>query len=207
LTATYPACPPSYVRRLNASPDNRSVDVFINGNPVAKNLAYKQFAGCFTVPPCVYHIKVYPSGKYKEYPIAEACFEVCPKSAMTIALIGGDSGLLGIEEIYNPCRRIRERCRAYFRFVNLSPNAPPLDVAYAGGTKLFRNVPYTAHTRYVPVEPGTYEFQLKPAGTNQPGTATQPVNLALCTATTVYAVGLVGGTPPLEAIASVDGNY
>jgi hypothetical protein len=63
------------------------------------------------------------------------------------------------------------------------------------------------HTRYLPVEPGTYQLQMRPAGSNQAGIVTQPIELAQCKATTVYAVGNVGGEPPLEAITSVDGNY
>lgn len=206
-SSTYPACPPSYVRLLNASTDYPSVDVVVNGNSVARDLAYQQFAGYFTVMPCIYHIKIYPAGKHGDSPIAEACFEISPKCVMTIAFVGGCTGLLGIAEEYDPCRRMRERCKAYVRFVNLSSNSPPLDVAVAGGARLFENVPYLAHTRYLPVEPGTYQLQLKPAGSSQPGIVTQPAELAQSRATTVYAVGLAGGEPPLEAITSVDGNY
>jgi hypothetical protein len=207
LATTYAACPPSYVRILNAYPCYPAVDVVVNGNLVAENLAYKQFAGYFTVMPCLYHIKIFSSGKHKECLIAEVCFQICPKSAKTLAIVGGLTGVLGIAEEYEPCRRMRDRCKAYVRFVNLSPNSPPLDVAIAGGTPLFENVPFTAHTRYIPVEPGTYQLQMRPAGSNQPGVGTQPVELALCKATTVYAVGNVGGESPLEVITSVDGNY
>lgn len=211
LSSACPARPPSYVRLLHAAPDMPPVDVFVNGNLVAKNLAYKQFAGYFTVAPCMYRVKIYPSGKHAnkhgECAIAESCFEICAKSAMTIAIVGGCTGLLGIAEIYDPCRRMRDRCKAYVRFVNLSPNSPPLDVSIAGGIRLFENVPYTTHTQYVPVAPGTYQLQMKPAGSNQTGIVSQPISLANATASTVYAVGLVGGEPPLEAIASVDGNY
>lgn len=207
LASTYPACLPSYVRILNASPEYPFVDVVVNGNLVAKNLAYKQFAGYFTVLPCLYHIKVYPSGKHGDYLLAEACFEISPKCVMTMAFVGGVTGLLGIAEAYDPCRRMRDRCKAYVRFVNLAENAPPLDVTLTGGTRLFENVPFTAHTRYVTVDPGTYQLQLKPAGSNQPGIVTQPIELVQCAAVTIYAVGIIGGTPPLEAVTSLDGSY
>lgn len=206
LSSTYPACPPSYIRILNAFADYPSVDVIVNGSLVAKNLAYQQFAGYFTVMPCPYHIKVYPAGKHGECPFAQACINICPKSAMTIAIVGGCNGLLGIAEVYDPCRYMRDRCKAYVRFVNLSPDSPPLDIT-VGGMRLFENVPYTRHSRYVPVDPGTYQLQLKPSGSGQAGIPINPVNLQNGTATTIYAVGNPGGTPPLEAITSVDGNY
>lgn len=207
LASAHTACPPSYIRILNVYPCYPAVDVFVNGNLIANNLAYKQFAGYFTVAPCTYHIKVISSGNKKECLIAEACIQSCPKSAMTIAVVGGCAGVLGIAEEYNPCRRMRNRCKAYVRFVNLSANSPSLDVAITGGVRLFENVPYTAHTRYVPIDPGTYEMQLKPAGSNQQGIATQPIELMQCTAATVYAVGNAVGEPPLEAVVSMDGDY
>ncbi len=207
LTSTYPACPPSYVRILNAFTDYPAVDVTVNGNMVAENLAYGQFTGYFTVAPCLYHIKIYPAGKRGKEPIAEACLQISPKCAMTIAVVGGCTGLLGIAEAYEPCRSMRDRCKAYVRFVNLSADSPPLDVTLAGGTRLFENVPYMAHTRYIPIDPGTYQLQLKPAGSNQAGITTQPIELLQCAAVTVYAIGTPGGEPPLAAVTSVDGNY
>ncbi len=206
LSSTYSAQPAAYTRLLHASPDTPSVNVYVNGSLIAKNLSYKQFAGYFTVAPCQYHIQVFTAGK-GEVLVAEGCFEICPRSAVTLALIGSEVYLLAIPEVYAICRHMRARCKAYVRFVNLSPNAPVLDVAFAGGTVLFRSVAYRAHTRYVPVEPGIYGFQLRPAGSSMTG-LTMPIStFEQGKAYSVYAVGLVGGTPPLETIVSVDGNY
>ena len=210
LASKNPACPVSRIRFLHAYPCEPFVDIYVNGELLVKNLAYKEFAGYYSVKPCVYHIEVFPSsgkGKHSDCPIAAACFNVCPKSAMTIAIIGGCCGLLGIQEAYDPCARVRDRCKAYVRFVNLSPNSPPLDVAFAGGARLFQNVRYTARTRYVPIDPGTYVFQLRPSGAFQQGLLMEPVTFDRGLSYTIYAVGNAGGVPPLELISSTDGSY
>lgn len=209
LVTSTAACSPSYIRLLNALPEHQAVDVVVNGSVAAGALAYKDTAGYFLVPPCMYAITAYPVGRSKagENSIAEACLRVCPKSAMTIAIIGGCSGLLGVQESFDSCRRQRNACKALVRFVNLSPNAPSLDVSFLGGERLFAGVPYTARTRYTPVNEGTYSFLLKPAGSLQPGIAGVPITLTRCTRHTIYAVGYAGGTPPLETIMLIDGKY
>lgn len=206
LASTYAARPISYTRLLHASPDTPPVDIYVNGNLIVKNLSYKQFAGYYTVAPCRYHIQIFTAGK-GEVLIAEGCFEICPRSAVTFALIGCTVCLLAIQEVYAICKHMRARCKAYVRFVNLSPNSHVLDVAFTGGTTLFRSVPYRAHTRYIPVEPGIYAFQLKPAGSGMAGLTMPTVTIEQGKAYSVYAVGLVGGEPPLETISSIDGNY
>lgn len=206
LATTYPTHSVSYTRILHASPDTPPVDVYVNGELIVKKLCYKQFAGYFTVLPCQYHIQVFSSGK-GECMLTEGCFKVCPHSAVTFAIIGGDIYLLAVPEVYNICKLMRERCKAYVRFVNLSPNAPVLDVAFTGGTPLFHSVSYQAHTRYIPVNPGIYAFQLKPVGSSMPGITMPMVSLEQGKAYSVYAVGIIGGTPPLDAIVSEDGNY
>jgi hypothetical protein len=209
LNSKNPGCPAASIRFLNAYPCELAVDIYVNGALLKADLAYQQFTDYYSVPPCLYHIEVYPSGKGKHdnCPIADVCLNIGPRCAMTIAIVCSGSGLLGIQEIFDPCTRIRNRCKAYVRFINLSPNSPPLDVYIAGGTQLFSNVAYTAHTRYVPVDPGTYVLQLRPAGTGLPGLTMAPAEFGRCTLSTVYAVGYAGGTPPLETVVSTDGNF
>lgn len=206
LSTTYQAQPISYVRFLHAVPAAPAVDVYSNGNLIVRSLSYKQVTGYFAVTPGRYHIEVFATGKQSEL-LAQACFEVCKNSAVTIALIGTEVGLLAVTEIYEVCKNMRDRCKAYLRFVNLAPNAPAVDVSLSGGTTLFRNVPYTAHTRYKSINPGTYAFVLKPAGSSQPGLVLPTVTLEKCKAYSAYAVGDVGGVPPLEIIIIEDGNY
>jgi len=57
---------------------------------------------------------------------------------------------------------------------------------------------------YLRVAPGTYQLQVRIAGTNQVVLNLPPVDLEPKNFYTIYAVGLVGEMPPLEALLSLD---
>ncbi|MDF2686074.1 MAG: hypothetical protein K0S55_1255, partial [Clostridia bacterium] len=97
--------------------------------------------------------------------------------------------------------------KSYVRFVHLSPNAPAVDVTLANGTKLFENVKYKNYTNYIIVDSGNYTLLVKPSGSNQTVLTIPNIYLSPRMIYSIYAVGLVGNNPPLEAVMSLDGNY
>lgn len=195
----------SYVRIIHASPDAPPVDIYANGNLIARNLAYKQLTNYVAVKPGEYTIQVYPAGQ-KLNPVINTKFAVPQKSSFTIAAVGklANISLLPIMEVYMP---MIDKRSSYIRFAHLSPNAPAVDITLPDGTKLFSNVSYQQYTDYISVAPDNYTLQVKPAGSNQVVLTVPNVKLLPGTIYTVYAVGLVGETPPLDAIISVDGEY
>lgn len=93
---------------------------------------------------------------------------------------------------------------AYVRFVHLSPNAPAVDITTENNV-LAEDIIYKEATDYIEVPAGTYTILVKPTGTNQVVLRVPQVTLRPDDVKTIYVVGLVGGTPKLEAIALVDG--
>ena len=57
--------------------------------------------------------------------------------------------------------------KAGLRLINLSPDAPALDISIAGGgaTPVFSNIASKGSTRFLPVTDGTHSFVVKEAGT------------------------------------------
>ncbi len=94
---------------------------------------------------------------------------------------------------------------AYIRFIHLIPNGPSVDLAFSSGTTfatasaqtLFTNSAFKQVSDYVPVEPGTYSFQLRRNGlTTAVATLTNQTFEANRTYT-IYARGFIGGTSAL----------
>ena len=195
----------SFVRLLHASPGAPPVDVYANGSQIAKNLMYKQLTDYVAVKPGDYSIQVFPAGQ-KTTPVLNAKLTIPPQSSLTVAAIGKlpDIRLLPIMEVYMP---MVDKRGSYVRFAHLSPNAPAVDITLSDGTKLFSDVRYKQYTDYISVPPGNYTLQVKPAGSNAVVLTVPNVKLLPGTIYTVYAVGLVGENPPLDAVISVDGNY
>ncbi len=201
----YPRQPiiPSYIRLLHAVPNAPAVDIYANGSPIARNLSYRQFTEYLAVPGTSYNITVFPAGQTVN-PILSTIINIPVGSIFTIAAVGIPSSitLLPIEEprINIPAGNLM------LRFVNLSPNAPAVDVEIQGGNIIFGNITYTGITQYIPINPGTYTFSLKISGTGQRILYVPNIRLESGRFYTIYAIGVVAGTPPLQVLIPLDGN-
>ena len=94
--------------------------------------------------------------------------------------------------------------KAHVRFVHTSPDAPAVDIAVKGGPVIFPNVAFKAASQYVPVDAGTYDLEVRPAGKTDVVLAVPGVKLDAGNVYTVFAMGLASGEPKLVAVPSVD---
>lgn len=194
----------SYIRVFHASPNSPAVDVYANDNLIVKNLAYKELSKYLPVPSGIYNIKVYPTGVMTN-PVINKNVYIPENSVYTIAAIGElpDISLYPIQEP-NAANNSGTSC---VRFIHLSPNAPAVDIKLADNTMVFSNVPYKGIENYVCVPPGTYAFKVTPAGTDDVVLMVPNVMLNPNNNYTIYAVGLVGESPNLEALLVSEEAY
>jgi Alginate O-acetyl transferase AlgF. len=195
----------SYIRVLHAAPGAPAVDVYVNGNLIAKNLSFEEITSYIPVPPGKYQVEVFPAGEMTT-PVISTNITLPALTAMTIAAIGEmpNISLYPIPEVYMP--QINPQ-KSYVRFAHLSPNAPAVDVTLPGGTIVFENVKYQQYTDYMKINPGTYTLQVRPTGTEAAVLTVPDVTFMPGTIYSVYATGLVGGEPPLSAIVVTDSKY
>jgi hypothetical protein len=187
----------SKIRVLHAVPNAPAVDVYANDNLIVKNLAYKEMSPYLPVPSGNYNIKVYPTGETTN-PVIESSVYIPENSIYTIAAIGElpDISLYPIQEPTS-ANKTGISC---VRFIHLSPNAPPVDIKLPDGSIVFSNVPFKSIASYTCVPSGTYTFRVNPAGTDNVVLTVPNVRLNPNTFYTIYAIGLVGETPNLEAL-------
>lgn len=193
----------AFIRVLHASPGTSAVDVYANGKLLARNLAYKEFTPYLQVDAGNYNIKIYPTGSTTN-PILNTNVNIEPRTISTLAAINRP-GELGLQQVMEPKTQIPSG-KTMIRFVHLSPNAPGVDVTLPDGTKLFSDVTYREVTDYIPVNPGTYTWQARVTGTDQVALNVPNIKLKPNRFYSVYAVGLVSGTPPLQVLIPLDGN-
>jgi hypothetical protein len=94
---------------------------------------------------------------------------------------------------------------ARVRFVHASPDAPAVDVKVVDGPFLFRNVSFKGVGDYMQVPAGTYNLEVRVAGTSTVALSLPAVKLDGGTTYTVYAIGFAGGgSPALTAAVSLD---
>ena len=193
----------SYIRALHASPGAPGVDIYLNQNLVTKNLTYTNFTPYLGISPGMYSVKVYPAGMTNN-PVINTNIDIRPNSIYTAAAIGrlNDIELYPIPDpVISPVPN-----KTRIRFVHLSPNAPAVDITLANGSVLFSDVMYKEYTTYISLPPGRYTLQARATGTenillNVPNVVLRPSrNLS------IYAVGLIGETPPLQVLIPLDGS-
>lgn len=193
----------SYVRVLHASPNAPPVDIYVNNNPVIKNLRFKEFSDYLSLKGGIYNIKVFPA-KNNTNLILNKNITVPPKSILTVAAAGNlkDLELLPFIEPKIPIMRNK----SMIRFAHLSPDAPAVDITLPDGTILFKNISFKNVSDYISVDPKKYTLQARIANTDKIVLTVPNIILRPNRFYTAYAVGLAMGNPPLELLLPLDGN-
>lgn len=187
----------SYIRVFHASPNSPAVDVYANDNLLVKNLSYQDVSPYIPVPSGTYNLMVYPTGK-TENPVIDTDVYIPPKIVFNVAAIGTlpDISLYPVPEP----SVAQDSGNACIRFVHLSPNAPAVDIKLDNGMVVFNNVAYKGITNYACIPSGTYTFQVSPAGAKDVVLTVPDVLLDANNYYTIYAIGLLGEEPSLQAM-------
>jgi len=82
--------------------------------------------------------------------------------------------------------------KAHVRFVHLSPDAPAVDVALAGGAVVFGDKEFKGFTPFTPLPAGTYDLEVRVAGTSTVALPLPGIKLEAGKIYTVFAKGLLG---------------
>lgn len=191
----------AHVRILHAVPDAPNVDVYANGILLVENLAYSKYTDYMPVTKGTYEITIYPAGSLTT-PVVRQMLSVGEDDRLTVAAVGTLSTIsaMAISDAGVPM----QEGKAMVRFIHLSPNAPAVDITLPDGTILFGNVSYEQATPYLAVPPSSYTLQVRLANTSTVVLTVPDVPLNADQYYTIYAIGLAGKTPALEALAVLD---
>ena len=190
------------VRFVHASPDAPPVDILVNGNAAFQGLAFGQVSEYATVPASQYDVQVVPAGQTTPVVIDAqdvSLFYATSYTVIALNTLSSIEPLVLVDE-----KRPAPRNAARVRFVHASPDAPAVDIAVAGGPILFSNVEFKGVGDYVAVPAGTYDLQVRLAGTETVVLPLSGVKVNGGITYTVYATGFAGSTPSLSAVVSVD---
>ena len=191
----------SSVRVVHASPDAPAVDVLVNGNVAFSNVTYRTISQYTPLEPGQYRVQVVAAGTQGPA-VIDTTLTVQPGTDYTVVAIGRLAEIRALPLVDN--NELPAANQAKVRVVHASPNAPAVDVAVAGGPVLFGGLTFGNASDYRTVDAGTVNLQVRPAGTQTVALDLPNVTLSGGTVYTVFAVGLLQGQPPLEALVAVD---
>ncbi len=175
----------------HASPNAPGVDLLVDGakqNSAA--LAFPKNTGYLQVESGTRNIKVNVTGTSTAVINADLALAKDKNySVFAIDSVSKISALVVEDDLSTPASG-----KAHVRFIHLSPNAPAVDVALAGGAVVFGNKSFKDYTAFTPLDAGTYNLEVRVAGTTPPVLPLPGIVLQAGKIYTVFAKGFLGGT-------------
>ncbi|WP_243089824.1 DUF4397 domain-containing protein [Thermus neutrinimicus] len=197
------------VRVAHLSPDAPAVDVLVNGQRAITNLAFKEITPYIPLPAARVRVQVVPTGQ--DAPVViDAELDLREGIYYTVAATGFLASIR--PQVYTDALAglFPRAGFARVRVVHTSPDAPAVDVAVKGGPVLFQNLPFPRASQYLVVAAGTYDLEVRVAGTTTVALELPGVTLESGKTYTVFAVGSVrDGTltvVPVVDAAALGGN-
>lgn len=183
----------SYAKVLvtHASPNAPGVDLLVdNSKQNTAALSFPSNTGYLQVEAGTRNIKVNVSGTSTTVINADLALSKDQNySVFAIDSVSKISALVLTDDLTAPASG-----KAHVRFVHLSPNAPAVDVALAGGAVVFGNKAFKDYTAFTPLDAGTYNLEVRVAGTTPPVLPLPGIVLQAGKIYTVFAKGFLGGT-------------
>lgn len=175
---------------IHASPDAPGVDLYLDGVKVGSGLEYPNNTGYLPVRKGTRNIKVNVANTTTT--VINANLPVT--AGMSYSVFATDSvsqisPLVLVDDLSRPAPG-----KAHVRFVHLSPNAPAVDVALQGGDVVFGNKAFREYTAFTPLNAGTYDLEVRVAGTSNSVLPLPGITLEAGKIYTVFAKGFVGVT-------------
>jgi hypothetical protein len=198
-----PAPETARIRVVHASPDAPDVDICANGTAAFSDVAFPSATDYATVEVGTYQIRVVAAGSdCGGGSVINAALPLPTDTETTVVAV---NILDSIEPlVLEDDNSAPSAGTAKVRFVHASPDAPTVDITLTDGTTLFDNVAFKEVGDYLEAPEGTLDLQVR----DETGTAIvltlEDVMLEAGTVYTVYAIGLLNGTPALDALITVD---
>ncbi len=188
------------VRVLHAAPDPAaaSVDVFVDGQPLLRGFSFGTLTDYVPLAAGPHTVQVAPAGAGTGQAVITAPVNVQPGAFYTVAAVsqakGGFDAKVFTDDVSRPANG-----NARIQVVHLSPDAGPVDVAMTGGQVLISNLAFGNASQVLEVPAGSYNLEVRKAGTNTVALPLPNTQLQAGTDYTVFAIGLAAGSPALTA--------
>jgi hypothetical protein len=180
----------SLVKVIHASPDAPGVDLLVDNAVAGTNLTFPNNTGYLTVPSGTRNVKVNVTGTMTTVIEANVPFmKDVNYSVFAVNSVSNIEPLLIEDDLTAPAQG-----KAHVRFIHLSPDAPAVDITLTDGTVVFGNRAFKDFTAFTPLDAGTYNLQVRVAGTNTVALDLPGITVESGKIYTVFAKGFLSGS-------------
>jgi hypothetical protein len=188
------------LRVIHASPDAPAVDIYVNGAKAISNLAFEEASAWAMLPAGSYDVKVTAAGGTDA--VIQATLPLEAGKYYSVAATGKLADITA--KVFEDNLTGLDAGKARLRVIHASPDAPAVDVAVKGGAVLVPGLAFPNASDYLTLDPATVDVEVRAAGTSTVALAVPGLTLEAGKVYTVYAVGLLSGTPALSVLPVVD---
>jgi hypothetical protein len=190
------AASPSYVRVIHASPFVGTADVFVDGTKLLSSFQFGAVTDYVAVPAGPHKVQIALVGKGIGASVISETLAVSPGVAYTVAAIGAAPSSLALQVFID--NNLLSPGTAKLRVYQLSPDAGSVSMD-TGGNSLLSGIGYLSASNYLAISAGSYTLGIDTSSnTSLHVSATLKAN----TVTSVFAIGLVHGTPNIQLVTS-----
>lgn len=188
---------PSFVRIIHAAPGIGTADVFVDGSVLLSSFQFAAVTGYATVPPGPHKVQIALVGKGSGAAVLTQTLAVSPGAAYTVAALGTQATGFSLQ-VFTDNNQIATG-KAKVRFYHLSPGIGSVNVLN-GSNMVVSGLAYPDASNYLTVPAGAYTFNVNSTqnSTTVPVSATLQANMI----TSVFAVGMANGTPPIQIVTA-----
>jgi len=189
--------PDPTVRVVHASPDAPAVDILVDGQPVAQNLAFGSATEYAPLTPGDHQVQVVPTGGGQ--PVLDQAVTLEGDNAYILAAVGQLANIqlqanqVDVSELAPGQARVR--------VVHAVPDGPAVDVAIAGSQEpLIQGVEFPNASDYQTTEAGTYDLEVRNAETGETLLTAPGVAVESGLVYDVYALGTAADPASLRLL-------
>ena len=186
----------SNIRILHAVPTATAIDIYANGNLIARNVSFSQLTKYSALPAGSYQFQLYAACTYDKPLLSQDIANY----TISVVTLQDNLYLFRLKDDNVPSTKIS----TFLRFMNLSPNSPLLSLSLPNNTELFNSVEYLETTGYYMISSGIYNLQVTIASDESVKKYINNISFDNGNFYTIYIIGLFNDTPKLGYLLTVD---
>lgn len=184
------------VRFLHTSPDSPNVDVYIDGRRVIRDLPFSNVSTILSLRAGKHHIDIYPTGNMVNS-VLNKKITVEPGKSYTLAAIDSVKKMRLLVFQNQPSV---PRNESKVRFIHLSPDTPPIDIAVKNRDVIFPKVSYKQATEYLGLTPMSVNLEAREADSKTAILPLPRIQFMANESYTIVFVGLANDQPKFQFI-------
>ncbi len=186
----------AYIRVIHASPDVGIVDVFVDSNKLLSSFQFGVVTPYVPLPAGGHKVQIGLIGTGVDAAVITQSIMVDAGTPYTVAALGTKASGFSLSIFTD--NNIVSNNNAKVRIYHLSPNAAGVNISN-GSNSVASGLTYQKASDYVNVPAGSYTFDAA-----LPSSKTLSINADVkpWTVTSVFAIGVVNGTPAIQLIST-----